>query len=259
MIRTTRHRARRARRCDNCRSWITAGAVYLTHVASPNHDDLGNPGWWRMSECATCAHRYHRIHLIEPGVSHPHPTHRPSRVWGGGCVKPFVLLAAYIATVFVANWLTGSFGLVVVGFGLLVTAGTYSAGFALGLRDALHEVGGIRWVLAGIAVGAALSAVVSPSLALASGAAFLLAELLDLAVYTPLRRRGHRRAVIASNLVGGIADTLVFLALAGFPIVAETVGGQVLVKAMWCTGAYLLIREVVRRALPRQRQLPKGA
>lgn len=162
-----------------------------------------------------------------------------------------LLLLAYVATVFAANWATSGLGLVPAGFGLTVTAGTYAAGLALGVRDALQDAAGVRWVVAGILGGAALSAVVSPALAVASGAAFLLSESLDLAVYTPLRRRGFRRAVVASNVVGAVVDTLVFLYLAGFPVTAQSVGGQLVVKAVWVTASFLLVAEVIRRAVSR--------
>lgn len=174
-------------------------------------------------------------------------------------MKTAFLLALYVATVFVANWVTNSFGLVDAGFGLMVTAGTYSAGLALGVRDQLQESGGVRWVLAGIAVGVIASAFVSPTLALASGAAFLLSELFDLAVYTPLRKKGFRRAVIASNIVGGVVDTFVFLSLVGFPMTPQTVGGQILVKAVWVTAGFLIVREVVRRVVPRKSLDPASA
>ena len=43
-------------------------------------------------------------------------------------MKTALLLGLYVATILVANWLTSSFGMVGAGFGLMVTAGTYSAG-----------------------------------------------------------------------------------------------------------------------------------
>lgn len=175
-------------------------------------------------------------------------------------IRASVIAVAYVSTVVLANWLTSHFGLVAAGFALLVPAGTYAAGLALGLRDGLQDVGGIRWVLAGIGVGTAVSfAVADPFIAAASGAAFLVAELADLAVYTPLRRRGWRRALVASNAVGSVVDTLLFLWLAGFPVTGQSVAGQLLVKAVWCTVAVLVVREVARRALSRQRQFRVGA
>ena len=168
--------------------------------------------------------------------------------------------AALVGSVVLANWMTSRYGLVPAGFGLMVTAGTYAAGLALGLRDALHETGGYRWVLAAVAGGIAVSAVVGDGrIALASAVAFGVAELLDLLVYVPLRRRNWRTAVAASNAVGAVADTLLFLSLAGFPLTGQAIGGQLLVKAVWMTLLALLVGEVAARALRRQSVNAGGA
>lgn len=168
--------------------------------------------------------------------------------------------AGLLATVVAANLATSWYGLVPAGFGLLVTAGTYAAGLALGLRDVLHEAGGIRWVLAAIAAGILLSALFGDGrIALVSAVAFGLAELADLAVYAPLRRRQWHLAVAASNTVGAVIDTVVFLTIAGFGLTWELIGGQLLVKAVWVTAGFLLISEVVRRAVPRERVVRAGA
>ncbi|MEU5693855.1 VUT family protein [Actinosynnema sp. NPDC020468] len=157
----------------------------------------------------------------------------------------------YIGAIVVANTLTARFGLVPAGFGLTVVAGTYTAGLALSLRDVVQAQAGTWAAVAAMGVAAGLSALVSPVLAAASGAAFLLSELMDLAVFTPLRRRGWRRAVVLSNLVGAVADSVLFLTLAGLPVTGSSVGGQVLAKAVWVTAGVLLVAEGVRRALPR--------
>jgi queuosine precursor transporter len=154
------------------------------------------------------------------------------------------LCAALVGSIALANWLTSRYGPVAAGFGLMVTAGTYAAGLSLGLRDALHEAGGYRWVLAGIAAGIGLSAILGDGrIALASAVAFGVAELTDLAVYVPLRRRNWRTAVVTSNAVGALADTFLFLWIAGFPLTAELVGGQLLVKAVWMTVLAVVIGE----------------
>lgn len=160
--------------------------------------------------------------------------------------------AVYVGTIAAANYLTARFGLVPAGFGLLVTAGTYAAGLALGARDVAQRLAGVPWVLGCIVAGGLLSwALAGPRLALASTLAFLLGELLDLAVYTPLERRSFRVAVLASNTAGALVDTVVFLTLAGFPVTWQTVGGQLLVKIGYMTVGVLLIAEGLRRALPR--------
>jgi queuosine precursor transporter len=141
-------------------------------------------------------------------------------------------LVAYGASVVAANAAVLWWGLVPVGFGLLAPAGVYFAGATLTLRDAVHDRLGRRWALLAVLAGAGLSALLSPQLALASGLAFLASELLDLAVYAPLRRRSALAAVAASNTVGLVVDSVLFLALAFGSL--EFLAGQVVGKA-WVT------------------------
>jgi len=142
-----------------------------------------------------------------------------------------VALAAYIATIVLANWMTASFGLIPIGFGLAVTAGTFAAGFALVARDWVQLAAG-RWVSIGaIVIGALLSAWTStPSIAVASGVAFLFSELVDMAVFTPLRDRSLAGAVVLSSVVSAPVDTVLFLSLSGFGVTWQAVMGQFLVK-----------------------------
>lgn len=140
-------------------------------------------------------------------------------------------LAAYIGSIVAANWLTATFGLVPIGFGLLVTAGTFAAGFALVARDWVQTTSGKALVFAAILVGAALSYFTSsPALALASGLAFLVSELVDLGVFSPLRNRSLPAAILASSVVSAPVDTVLFLWIAGFPLTWQAVLGQFLVK-----------------------------
>ena len=124
---------------------------------------------------------------------------------------------AFLVVVVTTNALTTSLG--VVGWlGVSVTAGTWLAGFAFIARDATQDALGPRWVVGCILAGALVSAAFSPQLALASAAAFLVSELADFAVYTPLRRSGRTRAALASNLAGSVVDSALFLLIAGFPV-----------------------------------------
>ncbi len=147
-------------------------------------------------------------------------------------------LTAYVMTIFAANWTVAAFGLIPVGFGLMAPAGVLWAGAALSLRDGLQERLGKRWTLLAILVGAGLSAVVSPQFALASGAAFLLSEAADFAVYTPIRRRHVIGAVAVSNVVGAVVDSALFLWLAFGSL--EFLAGQ-LVGKTWVTLATVLL------------------
>jgi uncharacterized PurR-regulated membrane protein YhhQ (DUF165 family) len=163
-------------------------------------------------------------------------------------------LAIYVFAAFAANWLTSRYGMVAVLPGVSVTAGTYAAGAALLARDAVQDAAGRQGVLAAIAAGGAVTALTSPTLAVASTVAFLVAECADMAVYTPLRARGWARAVLASNVVGAALDTLTFLWLAGFSITGQAVGGQLAGKLLWATVlpvALVTAWRGWRRAVPR--------
>lgn len=139
------------------------------------------------------------------------------------------LLTAYIVTIVAANAALARFGFVPVGFGLMAPAGVFFAGAAFVLRDAVQEAMGTRGALLAIGVGALCSALVSPRFAVASGAAFLLSELADCAVYTPLRRRAWLAAALLSNTAGDLVDSALFLWLA-FGSLANVAG---LVVGKW--------------------------
>lgn len=167
----------------------------------------------------------------------------------------YIAFALFAATIPAANWLIGNVGtvcipqgpcLIPVGFGLDAPSGVLMVGAALVLRDIVHERLGALWALGAIALGAILSALfASPTLVVASVAAFALAELADFAVYTPLRKRHLTAAVLASGVVGSIIDSAVFLTLA-FGSLAH-IEGQVLGK-MWMTLAAAAVLVLVRRA-----------
>lgn len=154
--------------------------------------------------------------------------------------------AGFLGCIVAANYAVTRYGMQPVGLGLTATAGTYFAGATFVLRDAVNDAYGRLATVALIVIGAALSAILSPQLALASGVAFLLSELADLAVYQPLRRKGYVRAAVASNLVGTVVDSVVFLTLAGFPL-AAALPGQIVGKT-WITLAVVALVGIVRAA-----------
>ena len=163
-----------------------------------------------------------------------------------------IAAVTFIATILAANYVTSQYGMVPVGFGLMATAGTYFAGLAFILRDAIQDTAGRRAVVVLILLGAGLSfAISSHGIALASAAAFLLSEGADFAVYTPLRKRGYVRAAVTSNLVGSVLDSIVFLSIAGFPL-WQSFPGQVVGKMIVTGVAVALVVSVrlVRRAVP---------
>jgi uncharacterized PurR-regulated membrane protein YhhQ (DUF165 family) len=163
-------------------------------------------------------------------------------------------LAGYIATIFVANWLIQHVGPVPVGFGLIAPAGVYAAGVAFTLRDVVQRALGRHAAVLAILVGAGASYLISPAFAVASAVAFLVSELADFAVYTPLERRSWLGAVLVSNTVGLLVDSWLFLTLAFGSL--QFLPGQ-LVGKTWVTLLAVAALAVVRGA--RGHLLPRGA
>jgi uncharacterized PurR-regulated membrane protein YhhQ (DUF165 family) len=128
----------------------------------------------------------------------------------------------------------------------MAPAGVFMVGVAFTLRDLLQRTLGVRWTVAAVVIGAALSAFVSPAFALASGVAFLVSELADLTVYTPLERRSWLGAVGLSNTVGLLVDSWLFLTLAFGSL--EFFWGQVVGKA-WMTLLAVVVLGLGRRAV----------
>ena len=125
-----------------------------------------------------------------------------------------IALAGYVLCIVAANATLALVGLIPVGFGLMAPAGVLWAGLALTMRDLVQDRLG-RWPVVGaIVAGAALSWLISPSFAAASGVAFLVSELADFAVYTPIKRRHWLLAIGLSNTVGLLVDSWLFLTLA---------------------------------------------
>ena len=159
----------------------------------------------------------------------------------------WALAVGFLASIPLANWLIGNVGecvpqgpcLVPVGFGLMAPSGVLAIGAALVLRDGVHEAFGLRGAMAAILAGSALSWFIAPSLAIASGVAFLLAETADLLVYAPLRRRALGWAVLLSGIAGAVIDSAVFLLLAFGSL--DFLAGQVVGKAWASLAAVPLI------------------
>ena len=167
-------------------------------------------------------------------------------------------VGAYLGSVLLANWLTSRYGFVPVGFGYAATAGTFAAGGALVVRDVVQDAVGRFGVLLLIVAASVLSFLVAaPAIAGASGIAFLIAETLDMSVYTPLRARarfggpGWAVAVAAAALLGAVADTVAFLTVAfGGSAVLPALPGQMVGKAE--VVAALIVAGVAGRAVLRE-------
>lgn len=76
-------------------------------------------------------------------------------------------------------------------------------------------------VLAGFIVAVAMSIwLASPRIAIASGSAFLVAQMLDVSIFNWLRQGRWWRAPLTSSLIGSVIDTLIFFSLAFAPFFA---------------------------------------
>jgi uncharacterized PurR-regulated membrane protein YhhQ (DUF165 family) len=154
-------------------------------------------------------------------------------------VEGSLFLAGFIACVPAANWMIGNLGtvcppgepcLIPVAPGIMAPSGVVMVGLALVLRDLVQRRLGVSFAAIGILVGAAISAfIVPPALVIASAIAFLFSEFADLAVFTPLQRRGLVLAVFVSSIVGLVVDSLLFLYLAFGSL--DFLAGQILGKA----------------------------
>lgn len=166
----------------------------------------------------------------------------------------FLFLLGFALCIPAANWLIGNAGtvcvpqgpcLIPVAPGVMAPSGVLMIGLALVLRDLVQRRLGVEWAIGAIAAGAALSALLAPpALVLASAMAFLLSELADLGVYTPLQKRGLVRAVAASSAVGLVVDSVVFLWLAFGSL--DYLAGQVIGKA-WMVLLALPVVMLLRR------------
>ena len=132
-------------------------------------------------------------------------------------VPAMLIIAAFLLTIPAANWMIGHVGtvcvpqgpcLIPVAPGLTAPSGVLMIGLSLVLRDLVQRRLGLKASFLAILAGAALSVVLAPpAIVVASGVAFLLSELADLAVYTPLQRRRFVAAVDSAlrTLAWGLA------------------------------------------------------
>lgn len=100
-----------------------------------------------------------------------------------------------------------------------LTWGAVTYPFSFLITDLANRYYGARFarrvVYAGFVFALVLSAYyATPRIALASGTAFLLAELADVQIFDRLRRRAWWQPPLLSTLVGSALDTAVFFSLA---------------------------------------------
>ena len=107
--------------------------------------------------------------------------------------------------------------------GDLLTWGAFTYPFAFLVSDLTNRYDGPRRarmvVLAGFAVALCLSAYLStPRIAIASASAFLVGQLLDIAVFSRLRNRYWLVPPLSASLLGSLIDTAIFFSIAFAPV-----------------------------------------
>ena len=100
-----------------------------------------------------------------------------------------------------------------------LTWGAFSYPVAYFVTDVCNRVAGpqlarrVAWV--GFAAGLICSAILAPPrIALASGSAFIVSQLLDVAVFNRLRKQSWWKAPLLGSVAASIVDTTIFFSLA---------------------------------------------
>ena len=106
-----------------------------------------------------------------------------------------------------------------IALGDLLTWGAFTYPMAFLITDLTNRQFGPsiarRVVLAGFVVGVTLSFWTSiPRIAVASGTAYLIGQLLDISVFNRLRRQSWWRAPLAGSMLGSVLDTALFFSIA---------------------------------------------
>jgi uncharacterized integral membrane protein (TIGR00697 family) len=162
--------------------------------------------------------------------------------------RPFLLGVAAMAAVVIASNILVQF---LVGDWLTWGAFTYPFAFLVtDLMNRLHGPGAARRVVAaGFLVGLACSFVgsqiegpfgplVSLRVAIGSGTAFLVGQLLDVAVFNRLRAGSWWRAPFVASVAGSVLDTVIFFSLAFSASLAFIAPG---VDVAWANAAVPLL------------------
>ena len=136
-----------------------------------------------------------------------------------------------------------------------LTWGAFSYPVAYFVTDVCNRVAGpplarrVAWI--GFAVGLACSALLAPvRIAVASGAAFIVSQLLDVAVFNRLRQQSWWRAPLFGSSAASVLDTGIFfsLAFAGTPVPwLPLAGGDLGVKLAMALALLPPYRALVRR------------
>ncbi|WP_339712274.1 queuosine precursor transporter [uncultured Sneathiella sp.] len=100
-----------------------------------------------------------------------------------------------------------------------LTWGALSYPIAFLVTDITNRTLGVRLAREVVFVGFIVAVIMSiliadPRIAVASGTAFLIAQLLDVTIFDRLRRQSWWKAPVASSIIASFVDTVIFFVLA---------------------------------------------
>ncbi|WP_162654771.1 queuosine precursor transporter [Lentilitoribacter sp. Alg239-R112] len=135
-------------------------------------------------------------------------------------ISPFIFLMAFIIVAsnylvqFPVNYTISDYNLAD-----LLTWGAFTYPIAFLITDMTNRKFGTKSARIVVAVGFLIAVGLSiwlatPRIAIASGSAFLIAQLLDVSIFNSLRKSTWWHAPLISSIIGSIIDTVLFFAIA---------------------------------------------
>ena len=137
-------------------------------------------------------------------------------------IVPFIAAMAFVV---VASNVLVQYQFQYFGLGELLTWGAFTYPLAFSINDITNRVLGAsaarKVVFAGFGIAVLLSIYfATPRIAIASGSAFLVAQLIDTGVFDRLRNSSWWVPPAISTLIGSMVDTVLFFGLAFAPVFA---------------------------------------
>ncbi|MGF7158426.1 hypothetical protein FHS85_000036 [Rhodoligotrophos appendicifer] len=166
-----------------------------------------------------------------------------------------VPVAAMVAVVAASNVLV-QYPFTPFGLGELLTWGAFTYPLSFFVTELTNRRFGPERARHVVYVGFGLAVLLSillatPRIALASGTAFLCAQLLDVLVFNRLRREAWWKPPLVSSVMGSLLDTVIFFSLAfaatGLPLAVYGIGSASLELPIWVGWAFgdLLVKLLV--------------
>jgi len=133
--------------------------------------------------------------------------------------RDFSIALVAITLVVLASNILVQYPFTVAGLGDYLTWGAFTYPFSFLVTDLANRrfgtAGARRIVYVGFVLAVALSILLAtPRIAIASGAAFLMAQLLDIRIFSSLRNRAWWLPPFVSSVISSALDTVIFFSIA---------------------------------------------